>query len=138
MDIDNDDDNDLIDDTLGEFDDPDSNEEPLKDLAQEVEERQEDEEVWDSFEEREVEEIDDLWDRIENDDDETTDPSTDEDRIEEVPKADYCAGCPHLSDPTEMECTHEGTEILQLVDVETVRVRNCPVVEQRETITELE
>lgn len=139
MDITNEEDSDVTDEDLGDFDAPDSDEMPLEDLVQEVEEQQKDEEVWESFEEQEVEEIGYLWDRIENEDANTeTGDSSEKERVDVVPKADYCAGCPHLSDPMDMECTHEGTEILELVDVESVRLRNCPVVEQHETIRELE
>jgi hypothetical protein len=46
-----------------------------------------------------------------------------------VSKAKYCQQCPHLSDPPNLTCTHEGTEIVEVVDSEHFRVRNCPIVE---------
>lgn len=53
-----------------------------------------------------------------------------------VPKRAYCEGCEHFSAPPETACTHPGTEIRELVDVEHFRVVNCPVVERRRRIGE--
>ena len=47
-----------------------------------------------------------------------------------VSKESYCQKCPHLSDPPELTCTHEGTEIIEVVDSEHFRVRECPMVEE--------
>lgn len=52
-----------------------------------------------------------------------------------VTKASYCQGCEHFSAPPEMHCDNPGTDILELVDVRHVRVRNCPVVERRRSPT---
>ena len=46
-----------------------------------------------------------------------------------VPKDKYCQSCPYLDDPPELACTHEGTEIVEVVDSERFRVRDCPMVE---------
>ena len=46
-----------------------------------------------------------------------------------VPKDTYCQSCPYLDDPPALGCTHEGTEIVEVVDNERFRVRNCPMVE---------
>jgi hypothetical protein len=46
-----------------------------------------------------------------------------------VPKDTYCQSCPYLDEPPALACTHEGTEILEVVDSERFRVRNCPMVE---------
>jgi hypothetical protein len=46
-----------------------------------------------------------------------------------VPKRDFCQRCPHFADPPETACTHEGTVIVEVVDADSFRVRNCPVVE---------
>lgn len=53
-----------------------------------------------------------------------------------VPKRAYCEGCEHFSAPPETACTHPGTEIRELVDVDHFRVVNCPVVERRRRIGE--
>ncbi|WP_251328044.1 hypothetical protein [Haloplanus pelagicus] len=51
-----------------------------------------------------------------------------------VPKREFCQRCPHFADPPETACTHEGTTIVEVVDADSFRVRNCPVVaEDRET-----
>lgn len=54
----------------------------------------------------------------------------------EVPKRRFCQTCPHFSAPPEIECTHEGTEILTFVGSDEVRVTNCPVVEERRELGE--
>ncbi|MBB6645213.1 hypothetical protein [Halobellus ruber] len=46
-----------------------------------------------------------------------------------VPKDKYCQSCPYLAAPPELRCTHEGTEIVEVVGSERFRVRNCPMVE---------
>ena len=48
-----------------------------------------------------------------------------------VPKRTYCERCEHLSTPPSVSCEHPDTGILELVDREHFRVRNCPVVERR-------
>ncbi|WP_336025024.1 hypothetical protein [Halobellus salinisoli] len=47
-----------------------------------------------------------------------------------VEKETYCQKCPHFADPPEFSCTHDGTEIVEVVDSERFRVRNCPIVEE--------
>ncbi|WP_311171518.1 hypothetical protein [Halobellus ordinarius] len=94
------------------------------------------------FEEMSVSEIDEetLWSSLGAADDPTAgvgigepaEPVSESDReIREyvVSKAKYCQKCPHLSDPPNLTCTHEGTEIVEVVDSEHFRVRNCPIVE---------
>lgn len=39
-----------------------------------------------------------------------------------------CERCPYLEQPPTLECTHEGTTIHELVDVDHVRVSSCPMV----------
>ena len=46
-----------------------------------------------------------------------------------VPKDTYCQSCPYLDGPPALACTHKGTEIVEVVDNERFRVRNCPMVE---------
>lgn len=54
----------------------------------------------------------------------------------EVSKHAYCEQCEHFSDPPDIHCTHEGTEIVEFLDMETVRVVDCPVVAEREKLEE--
>lgn len=49
----------------------------------------------------------------------------------EVSKHRFCEGCEHFTEPPHAGCTHEGTEILSFVDMETVRVVDCPIVAER-------
>lgn len=51
--------------------------------------------------------------------------------IDVVPKRNFCERCTHLSDPPEFRCTHDGTEIIELIDSDHVRVKECPIVKQR-------
>jgi len=64
----------------------------------------------------------------------TTDAETStESRYAEVSKHRYCEQCEFFTGPPEVSCTNEGTEIIEFLDMETVRLLNCPiVVEQRE------
>ncbi|SFR58085.1 hypothetical protein SAMN04487947_2519 [Halogeometricum rufum] len=47
-----------------------------------------------------------------------------------VPKSEFCQQCPHLAAPPELACTHEGTEIVEVVETDRFRVRNCPMVDE--------
>jgi hypothetical protein len=66
----------------------------------------------------------------------TTEPAGDDEgrRYDEVSKHTYCENCKWLSEPPEVSCTHEGTEIIEFLNTETVRLVNCPVVEERRAI----
>lgn len=47
-----------------------------------------------------------------------------------VLKQTYCQSCPYLDDPPALACTHEGTDIVEVIDGERFRVRNCPMVDE--------
>lgn len=49
----------------------------------------------------------------------------------EVSKHSYCEACRFFTGPPEIECTHEGTEIIEFLDMERVRVVDCPIVAER-------
>jgi len=51
-----------------------------------------------------------------------------------VEKAKYCQGCEYFSAPPEVRCTHEGTEIVEMVDVAHFRVVDCPIVKEDEEL----
>ncbi|MFD1569558.1 hypothetical protein [Halorubrum laminariae] len=53
-----------------------------------------------------------------------------------VDKRAYCQQCPHFTAPPEADCTHEGTEIVEVVDVDEFRVRNCPLVAKADRAAE--
>jgi hypothetical protein len=54
----------------------------------------------------------------------------------EVSKHRFCEQCPHFTGPPETQCTFEGTEVVEFVDMETVRLVNCPVVAEQEELGE--
>lgn len=45
-----------------------------------------------------------------------------------VDKRAYCQRCPHFTAPPETACTHEGTEIVEVVSTDEFRIRNCPMI----------
>jgi hypothetical protein len=102
-------------------------------------------EAEEAFDEVDVGTLDEeeAWSRVETDDDDgaeagSTAGESRERREMAVPKSTYCERCEHFSAPPRMECTHDGTEILELVDREHVRVADCPVVEERDALGEHE
>ena len=103
----------------------------------------------DPFEEMSVSEIDEetLWESLGEDADREPELSVGADPVDEpettgtartspeprehvVSKESYCQKCPHLGDPPELQCTHDGTEIVEVVDSEHFRVRECPMVDE--------
>jgi len=84
------------------------------------------------FEAVDVESIDtdEVWESL---DEEPSTPSVQGSRYVEVSKHRFCEQCEHFSAPPNAHCTHEEAEIIEYLDMETVRLLNCPVVaEQRE------
>jgi hypothetical protein len=139
--------------------DPDPDDDaPLADLAREVRERRSAAESAESagpatdpdadagldddpFESVDIGEVDDeaVWESfVEGEDGPTTgvglgaevhEASEAEEHV--VPKREFCQQCPHFSAPPAATCTHEGTTIVEVVDADDFRVRNCPVVAER-------
>lgn len=72
-----------------------------------------------------------VWDSLDEDD--SFEPST-TDIQEDVSKHRFCKQCEYFSDPPASHCTHETAEILQYLDMDTVRVLNCPVVAKERQI----
>jgi hypothetical protein len=52
----------------------------------------------------------------------------------DVSKHSYCEQCEYFSEPPAVHCSHEGTEIVEFLDMETVRVVDCPVVTERKKL----
>ena len=48
-----------------------------------------------------------------------------------VPKSSYCERCEYFSDPPEVSCSHQGTEIHELPDRRNLLVSDCPIVAER-------
>lgn len=57
-------------------------------------------------------------------------------RYAEVSKHSYCEQCRFFSAPPNVGCHNEGTEIVEFVDFETVRLLNCPIVAERRALEE--
>jgi len=78
--------------------------------------------------------LDDVWEELSVD----WEPGQIEDhegkRLSEVSKHSFCERCPHFTGPPRIACTHDGTEILEFVDMETVRVADCPIVAERKRL----
>jgi len=122
---------------------------PLSDLRRDVDERgdredPDDDDFEELFAEMEVGDVDEaeVWAELADSADEpVVDPgvvteavgeSADADGDTTVVEKSLCHGCPHFADPPETACTHDGTTIEAEVDTDHFRVRNCPVVAERE------
>jgi hypothetical protein len=90
----------------------------------------------DVFEEMDVGGLDpdDVWDSLSDAQDRGSVGGTEETRYAEVSKHRFCEQCEFFSDPPDVHCSHDGTEILEFLDQETVRVVDCPIVAEREEL----
>jgi hypothetical protein len=117
--------------------DPERRDEPLSDFVSGIDQRRnrKSERVGDAFEEVEVgdADTDELWaDLLGEDGGELVasaprEPRWDDRDVRTIPKT-TCHGCPHVGDPPNLRCTHEGTDILLMPDIDHFRVANCPMV----------
>lgn len=91
----------------------------------------------DPFEEMAVEELDDdVWEALSGEDPKPdiggeahpVDEEAPEDHV--VNKRQYCQRCPHFGTPPDAVCTHEGSSVVEVVDIDRFRVRNCPIVSE--------
>ncbi|AGB16605.1 hypothetical protein Halru_2011 [Halovivax ruber XH-70] len=108
---------------------------PMGDLADELSPGSDGAEVQALFDEMDVATLDGerVWAQLEAADDPPT-GEIHEREIRDIDKRRYCHQCVHFADPPAVRCEHEGTSILELVDVQTVKVANCPVVLEEESI----
>ena len=125
----------------GEPDDADTetaSDGPLGDLADRMREQREQREAVDGtedlFEEVEVGAVDEetLWKQVETDEGFVVEPPVDREDV--IEKSVYCEKCEFFTGPPRTRCTHEGTTIIELADLEHFRVRNCPVVLEEEAL----
>ena len=112
---------------------------PLGELAADVDGRRErktkaDDALFDEVDVGEVD-ADELWSQVESDGP-TVEPRA-EREVREVEKRKYCSQCPYFSDPPEVACSHEGTDILQQVDMEHFEVADCPIVLEDERLEDV-
>lgn len=89
--------------------------------------------VENAFEEVDVADIepDQVWEELEAAESRGSIAEQSERIFAEVPKHTYCEACKWFSEPPEVACGHEGTDIVEFTDLETVRVVDCPIVEER-------
>ncbi len=121
--------------------DQDDERPPFAELAAEIQRRDRgDRNEGGMFEEMETDDLDpeDAWAALQ--DDETVGPGEVAPVQEEarttgttpsghvLNKRQYCQRCPYFSDPPEVSCGHEGTEIVEVVGADEFRVRGCPMV----------
>jgi hypothetical protein len=107
----------------GSLDDPADADAPDTDLFETVDvDAVDDEAIWESFVEGETGPEDRVG--LGADVEAAPDPAE-----HVVPKRDFCQRCPHFSDPPDTACTHAGTTIVEVVDTDHFRVRDCPIVE---------
>jgi len=90
----------------------------------------------DAFTEMEVEGVDpdDVWERLASAEAGGAVTPEAERTYAEVSKHSYCEQCEFFSEPPEVDCSHEGTEIVEFLDMERVRVVDCPVVAERKDL----
>lgn len=117
---------------------------PLAELAADVGSREtepEDEEIEEVFEEMEPEtDVDALWEEIESS--EAEEPlvagepveAVGSDRDVRVIPNRICHRCRFFGDPPDLSCTHEGTEIREVVDTEHYEVVDCPMVVDEDSL----
>lgn len=60
----------------------------------------------------------------------------DEKEYTEVSKHRFCERCEHFSGPPDVHCTYEGAAIVEFLDMETVRLVNCPIVAEQRALDE--
>lgn len=112
---------------------------PLAELAEDVVGRRDrpDDFFEEAFSERDFEalEVESLWSSV--DGDESSGSRAGGESIEAgqrtvvVSKRNFCERCRFFSEPPGVHCTHEGTEIREFVDMDHVRLYDCPIVEER-------
>lgn len=89
------------------------------------------------FEQVDVGEVDsdDVWDSITDEGEDDEEPVVlDDSRYAEVSKHSYCQQCEYFSEPPDSHCTHESAELIEYIDMERVRVFECPVVAERKEL----
>ena len=90
----------------------------------------------DVFEEMDVDELDpdEVWASIADAEERGSVGQQAERIYAEVSKHRFCEQCEFFSKPPDVACSHEGTEILEFLDQETVRLVDCPVVAERKEL----
>lgn len=94
----------------------------------------------DAFEEMDTDEIDpdSVWQELTSAESRGSISDQQQRIFAEVSKHSYCEACEYFTGPPDIECTHEGTEIIEFLDMETVRLVDCPIVAERRELEENE
>jgi len=94
-------------------------------------------EAVEAFEPADVDGIDPdaIWDDLTTADDEEA-PTIEEDVYDDVSKHTFCEQCEYFSRPPDVGCTYEGAAIVEFLDMETVRLLNCPIVAEKRELEE--
>lgn len=116
-----------------------THERPLEELTGRIDERQSgtgDTPVDDLFDEESVDEVDPdrLWDELEGTPDGPMEAETEEREIRTISKRKYCHQCEFFTEPPVVECTNEGTEILEMPSMDSFRVVDCPKILEDEAL----
>jgi hypothetical protein len=82
--------------------------------------------------------VDDVWEALSDAEQRGSVTESQGRTYAEVSKHSFCEHCEFFSAPPDVACSHEGTEILEFLDLETVRVVDCPVVDERRELDEQE
>lgn len=93
-----------------------------------------------AFEEMDVESLDpdQVWEGLESAEARGSVGDASERTYAEVSKHSFCEQCEYFSEPPNVSCAHEGTEIVEFLDMETVRVVDCPIVADRRELEQEE
>lgn len=93
-----------------------------------------------AFEKMDIDEldVDDVWDALSEAERRGSVTESEGHTYAEVSKHRYCEQCEHFSAPPTVACLHDGTEILEFVDLQTVRLVDCPVVATRRELEKQE
>jgi hypothetical protein len=89
-----------------------------------------------AFERMDIQELDpdEVWESLADAQQRGSVAEMEERSYAEVSKHSFCEQCEYFSAPPDVRCNHEGTEILEFVDMESVRVVDCPVVAERKRL----
>lgn len=118
---------------------------PLEDLAERIRRKDSDADGVDTeagsddeplFEDRSIENIDSeaVWESLEPGSSAAGHETQLTGAEHVVQKRWYCERCEYFNEPPVVRCNHDGTEIVEFVGTDRVRVRNCPVVDERQAL----
>lgn len=91
---------------------------------------------FDAFEAVDVDSVDpdEVWSALSAAEAGETQPAAGEKVFSEVSKHRFCERCEHFTEPPTVACTYDGAAIVEFLDMETVRLVNCPIVAQQQDL----